>query len=305
MARHLDEGPAAAAFRHAFRVAPDVADAALAGAGIGVYGWSTPNMDGFELPATDELVVALHLGGSRSVRAVTDQGLSSTHSEPGLVTVLPPGRPVAFHTAGSIRVMTLHVPSQGRLPDTLARLAATPQPIFAMRDGYARSCMETLLKAADGSTRSASHVPRIADVLLRHLGERTVASLPTTLEPLWPQAMLGEVALTEVLQFIDRHLDARLCLDRLASRTGLSRAAFTRGFKAAVGVPAHQFIIWRRVGAAARLLRETSFDLAYIAQETGFCSQSHFTEVFRLLAGVTPSRFRADAAGGTGIATGD
>lgn len=292
MVSHLNEGPAAAAFRSAFRVAPEVADATLAG--VGVYGWSTPSMEGFELPATDELVVALHLGGSRSVQAVTDAGLSSTCSEPGLITVLPPGRPAAFRTAGGVQLMTLHVRESSTTGDLRAQLATTARSVFAMRDGYARSCLETLFKAASGNTLAANHVPRIADVLLRHLTDRTTTSLPAAMEPLWPDAMLGEVALIEVLHFIDRHLGARLCLDRLAARAGLSRAAFTRGFKAAVGVPAHQFIIWRRVRAAARLLRDTPHDLAYIAQETGFCSQSHFTEVFRVLTGVTPLRFRAD-----------
>src|SRR5690606_24723436 len=75
------------AFRAAFRVAPQVAREIVAGARLGIYGWQTPDFEGFELPESDELVLALHLGGSRRVRAVTDHDLSRSQSTPGMVTI--------------------------------------------------------------------------------------------------------------------------------------------------------------------------------------------------------------------------
>ena len=47
-----------------------------------------------------------------------------------------------------------------------------------------------------------------------------------------------------------------------------------------------------RVDRAKTLLRESRLGLVDIAIELGFCSQSHFTQVFRCLVGMTPSRFR-------------
>lgn len=40
-----------------------MAEEVCVGAGLGIYGWTTPEMDGFELPETDDPILALHLGG--------------------------------------------------------------------------------------------------------------------------------------------------------------------------------------------------------------------------------------------------
>ena len=47
-----------------------------------------------------------------------------------------------------------------------------------------------------------------------------------------------------------------------------------------------------QVRAACELLRNPEWPLAVIAAECGFADQSHFTRVFRRMAGTTPARFR-------------
>jgi AraC family transcriptional regulator len=47
-----------------------------------------------------------------------------------------------------------------------------------------------------------------------------------------------------------------------------------------------------QVRAACELLRDPEWPLAAIAAECGFADQSHFTRVFRRIAGTTPARFR-------------
>jgi AraC family transcriptional regulator len=47
-----------------------------------------------------------------------------------------------------------------------------------------------------------------------------------------------------------------------------------------------------QVRAACELLRNSDWPLAIIAAECGFSDQSHFTRVFRRMAGTTPARFR-------------
>jgi AraC family transcriptional regulator len=44
--------------------------------------------------------------------------------------------------------------------------------------------------------------------------------------------------------------------------------------------------------AACELLRDPEWPLAVIAAECGFSDQSHFTRIFRRLAGTTPAQFR-------------
>lgn len=296
---------AAEAFRYAFGVAPAVAAEAEAvsegESGIGIYDWRTPDMAGFELPETDELVIALHLGGSRRVRAVTDRGLSRAFSTPGLVTILPPGRSVAFNTAGSIDVMTLHVPPSvqriSSIEPSLGAGAAAPR--FAFRDAYISASMEALLRAARGTRApSPDYIAKLASALLCHIGQlslttQPVASRPAAANlPASPSLMIGSMALADFLAFVEGSLNRQLPIDALADHVGMSRAAFTRSFRSAMGSTVHQYVTQRRVAVAMRLLRNTECDLAWIAQETGFSSQSHFTDTFHALTGSTPRRFR-------------
>ena len=294
---------AAEAFRFAFGTAPTVAaEAGTDGeAGVGIYDWRTPDMAGFELPETDELVIALHLGGSRRVRAVTDRGLSRACSTPGLVTILPPGRSVAFNTSGSIDVMTLHVPQSvqrvSSFEPTLGAGTATPR--FAFRDAYISASMEALLRAARGARPpSPDYITKLASALLCHIAQlaltaQPVATRPATANlPASPSLMIGYKPLAECLTYIEANLSGQLPIDELAAYVGISRAAFTRSFRTAMGSTVHQYITQRRIAVAMRLLRNTEFDLAWIAQETGFSSQSHFTDTFHALTGSTPRRFR-------------
>lgn len=285
----------AESYQAAFRVAPEVMAETESQSGVGVYGWKTPPMEGFAVPESDALVVALHLGGSRCVRAVTDQGLSRSYSAPGLVTILPPGKAVAFQTSGSISLVTLHVPrsalgvvqAEGLNNPDLSRLSN-----FAFRDAYVSAGMEALLRAARAPRDNSTHyVSKVSEALLAHLARWSVAPSEDMVRA-QPDCKLGCTSLAELLAFVDKGLSGKLTLDTLALRAGLSRAAFTRTFRASVGLSPHQYLSERRVAAAKKLLLETDFDLAYIAQETGFSSQSHFTGVFRDTVGCTPARFR-------------
>ena len=273
------------AFRAAFRVAPQVAREIVAGARLGIYGWQTPDFEGFELPESDELVLALHLGGSRRVRAVTDHGLSRSQSTPGMVTILPPGRPVAFRTEGSVRVATLHLSRGDGRDSPLERLARCAAPRFAFHDPYVSASIEAMLRAARSDRPVApDYLAKLADALLCHLAQ---------LADLGPaESTIDAARLTELVQYVNAHLGERLTLDDLAARAGMSRARFTRSFRDAMGESAHGYITRRRVETAQRLLRQTDRDLAWIAVETGFSSQSHFTRRFHALTGSTPGRFR-------------
>lgn len=295
----------AAAFSSAFRVPPEVVEETApatehAAGNVGIYGWKTPRMDGFELPESDELIVALHLGGSRKVRAVTDQGLSHSRSTPGLLTILPPGRSAAFRTEGSISLVSLHVPKSLAAEMSLPVTANADQPWlprFAFRDPYVSASLEALLRTARaGRPVRPDYVVKVVDAMLCHLAQWRQSpedSVGGSLSTAAQEQRVGRVSLHELFALIDAQLGRALSLDELARCTGLSRATFTRCFRQATGLSAHQAINLRRIEVARKLLAETDLDLAFVAQETGWSSQSHFTASFRKAVGCTPARFRA------------
>lgn len=103
---------------------------------------------------------------------------------------------------------------------------------------------------------------------------------------------LGRLSADELVRHVDQRLKYELPLDAVSKHVGLSRAAFTRIFRAYFRISFHRYVVQRRIAIASQLLIRTDFDLAVIGEETGFCSQSHFATVFRAIAGISPGRFR-------------
>jgi AraC family transcriptional regulator len=76
----------------------------------------------------------------------------------------------------------------------------------------------------------------------------------------------------------------------------LSAYYFARQFKAATGLPPHQYVILRRVERAKQLLHAgADLSLAEVAAHAGFSDQSQFSQHFKRLVGVAPGQFRTPA----------
>ena len=95
---------------------------------------------------------------------------------------------------------------------------------------------------------------------------------------------------------IEDHLDAGLTLEQMAAVAHLSAYHFARQFKAATGLPPHQYVILRRVERAKQLLQTGGgFSLAEVAARAGFSDQSQLTHHFKRVVGTTPRQFRKSA----------
>ena len=102
--------------------------------------------------------------------------------------------------------------------------------------------------------------------------------------------------LRAVVEYIEGHLDAGPTLEQMAAVARLSPYHFARQFKAATGLPPHQYVIARRVERAKQLLQgDGDLSLAQVAARAGFSDQSQFSRHFKRLVGVTPGQFRRSA----------
>jgi AraC family transcriptional regulator len=108
-----------------------------------------------------------------------------------------------------------------------------------------------------------------------------------------PRPALTPERLDAVLAEIDSDADAQLTVEQLAAVAGLPRRTFSAAFRAATGLPVHQFVLRRRVDRAVLLLETTDLSLADIAHQAGFSHQAHMTRVFARLKGTTPGQLRA------------
>jgi AraC family transcriptional regulator len=155
----------------------------------------------------------------------------------------------------------------------------------------AMAAVDTELTAGDAGGPLA--VESLANVLAVHLVRHILA-------PRRPargrDGKLPRGKLRVVLEYIEEHLDAGLTLEQMAAAAHLSVYHFSRQFKAATGLPPHQYVIARRIERAKELLQAgTDLSLAEVAAHAGFSDQSHFSSHFKRLIGVTPGQFRAPA----------
>ncbi|MHB0771229.1 helix-turn-helix domain-containing protein [Bradyrhizobium sp. 5.13L] len=99
--------------------------------------------------------------------------------------------------------------------------------------------------------------------------------------------------LKRVLQYIDKHLSAKMTLQEMAGVAGLSRMHFAAQFRAATGVRPHEYLLRRRIERAQELLKQAEVTLVDIALTVGFQTQAHFTTVFKRFVGDTPYQWRS------------
>jgi AraC family transcriptional regulator len=104
---------------------------------------------------------------------------------------------------------------------------------------------------------------------------------------------LPRAKLRAVVAYIEEHLDAGPSLEQMAAVARVSVCHFARQFKAATGLPPHQYVVARRVERAKQLLQaRAELPLAEVAARAGFSDQSQLTRHFKRIVGVTPGQFR-------------
>lgn len=100
-----------------------------------------------------------------------------------------------------------------------------------------------------------------------------------------------------VLDYIDRHLDEELSVERLSGEANFSKFHFHRQFSAYVGVSVARYVQKLRLKRAShRLVFEPTARIIDVAFEAGFESPESFSRAFRREYGQTPSQFRSAPA---------
>jgi AraC family transcriptional regulator len=154
------------------------------------------------------------------------------------------------------------------------------------------------MEAADAELKAGGAGGRLAAESLAHL--LAVHLIRHVTAPRGPErrrdGALPRARLRAVVEYIEEHLDVGPTREQMAAVARLSTYHFARQFKAATGLPPHQYVIARRVERAKQLLQGGGeLTLAQVAARAGFADQSHFSYHFRRLVGVTPGQFRTPA----------
>ena len=98
---------------------------------------------------------------------------------------------------------------------------------------------------------------------------------------------------SKVKEYIARHYKDDIKLEDLAALVAMAPSAFSRFFKQRTGRGPLDYIIDVRLGAAARMLVDTSTSVSEICYACGFNNLSNFNRTFKARRGYTPRDFRA------------
>lgn len=87
-----------------------------------------------------------------------------------------------------------------------------------------------------------------------------------------------------------RRTGGQLSMSRLAAACGVTVRTLSRAFDRSIGITPKTLARVTRLGRAATLLREGR-DAATVALDAGYFDQSHLTNEFRSIAGLSPSKW--------------
>ncbi|RKT54337.1 AraC family transcriptional regulator [Saccharothrix australiensis] len=131
---------------------------------------------------------------------------------------------------------------------------------------------------------------RLAEALFVY-ALRTYVSSSATAPHGW-LAALSDPRLAPALRELHTDIAHPWTVKELASRAGMSRAAFAAAFKQKTGdSPINHLTCWR-MHRAKRLLRDTQLSLGQIARTIGYDTDAAFSRAFRRVEGVAPGTWR-------------
>ena len=96
----------------------------------------------------------------------------------------------------------------------------------------------------------------------------------------------------KVKNFINKNYQDEIRLPQLADIAGMSPSAFSRFFKLHTGRNLTEYIIDIRLGAASRMLVDTSQSISEISFKCGFNNLSNFNRIYKKKKGCSPTEFR-------------
>ena len=217
----------------------------------------------------------------------------------GSVALVPAGSAALWRWEGSKD--SLHIYLE---PSLVARVGAESLELDPNRtmlpplDGVNAPELLSAMLAVDaeltaGGVGGPPLVESLATILSIHLIRHTTGRYR---QPAAPGDVLSHRKLRAVIECIMENLAGTPTLEQMAAVAHLSPYHFARQFKAATGMPPHQYLIARRVERAQHLLRGADeLGLAEVARRVGFADQSHFSFHFKRIVGVTPRQFQLSA----------
>lgn len=166
-------------------------------------------------------------------------------------------------------------------------------PRFAVVDPLLEQLALAILAALrEGTAEDGLYIETMAQMIAVHLARSY--STRSRSERVVSADGLTRQRIGRLIDHIEANLSGDLSLEAMAAEIEISPFYLSRVFKTALGQSPHQYVLSRRVELAKTLLRDTDKPIAEVALAAGFSSQSHLSNWFHRLVGVSPASYRRD-----------
>lgn len=263
--------------------------------------WAGPPLEQHRMQTVESVGESGPRNGECGLLVVTDGQIDVTlregqrevvyHAIPGSVSFLSGNhRPHVLRMQGNAQAIALQLSKkwfERLLLDDAPAVLARGERFVADPTVLALTCA-----MRDEVARGASTGRLFADSL-------SMALLSYVLERLPPSSSRVRGSLPDEQQrrlrnYIRDNLGEDLSLSDLAALIGRSPRQFSTLFKQSFGETPHRYLLAARLAEGARLLARGGADIAEVALQLGFCSQSHFATAFRRTYGVPPHRYMTE-----------
>lgn len=258
---------------------------------IGMKHWSMDQGKRIRYQKDDSHTLSIYLkGGEKNYR--TD--VTGLKGAPGKICLMPQGQTSQWQIKGKVEFVHLYFSDS-----TLKRYAATNFGIdvrfielieLLFQDDYQLQSLfhENLLLRNHPEFYSPLYAEQAIHKVMHHL-LKNYNGYRLSEKPI--KGGLSPYHMKFIREMIHDGLAEKLTIEKLAALVDLSPFHFARMFKLSFGESPASFITRARVDSIKHLLQQNK-SLAEISLLTGFNQQSHMTQHFKRLTGMTPAIYR-------------
>jgi AraC family transcriptional regulator len=250
-----------------------------------------------EIPALSDHWLILPLGHPGHLSQKSDNRLHESFFQKGDSLLVPAKKPTYWCCpASQLPPTELHIHLQPKSIEQVAKASEMDTERIDLANHFRKQDLQLqhiamlfLAELRSGGIMGRLYVESLTQALIIHLLRHYSEVAPIFVSQ---NISLTRTQLQQAIDYIHAHLDRDLSLSQIASIINISPTYFASLFKLATGTSPHQYVIEQRVERAKSLLSKTDMAIADIALQVGFSSQSHLTQQFKRLTGVTPKQVR-------------
>jgi len=235
---------------------------------------------------TTVAIVLGQVGGYCEPRLNLNRPTLRSRFDAGHTTFVPADMTVWGYTDGLRSVRELRMSFAPKVPESILGddldSGKTDTPVLLLYDDRVARCAELLAEECqEPSSGDRLYSESLTTALTAALFTRRNAQIQRA-------NGLSRWQLRRAMEYLEANMTQDISLDEMAKLVGLSQSQFARSFKISTGMPPYKWALDARIKRAQELLLLGKESIAFIAFQTGFADQSHFTKTFRRATGATP-----------------